>query len=229
MRSLRFSVRGQLLFIRGGHLRLPLQHPSGEGRHGTILHCLPGPDHQIEKSSWGSRLCAALSECTDRTPGYGWRDGSGRRCFGRCRNASWQFSFCNQAGPAGGQAFEQGVGHLGCDFRSPAAVFLKAGGGGSVGRIGDGANGEEWDAVCMADMGNGRGFHIRAKGVKCGPHGLCPRAREKGFSGHHPPEADGAAGVLGRLGGQGEQEGVPGNQMESIQGWNSVRISSATS
>ncbi|CAN3987428.1 RNA polymerase sigma factor sigV, partial [Dysosmobacter welbionis] len=100
-------------------------------------------------------------------------------------------------------------GHLGCDFRSPAAVFLKAGGGGSVGRIGDGANGEEWDAVCMADMGNGRGFHIRAKGVKCGPHGLCPRAREKGFSGHHPPEADGAAGVLGRLGGQGEQEGVP--------------------
>ena len=61
----------------------------------------------------------------------------------------------------------------------------------------------------MADMGNGRGFHIRAKGVKCGPHGLCPRAREKGFSGHHPPEADGAAGVLGRLGGQGEQEGVP--------------------
>ena len=49
MRSLRFSVRGQLLFIRGGHLRLPLQHPSGEGRHGTILHCLPGSDHQIEK------------------------------------------------------------------------------------------------------------------------------------------------------------------------------------
>lgn len=181
------------------------------------------------KSSWGSRLCAALSECTDRTPGYGWRDGSGRRCFGRYRNASWQFSFFNRVGLADGQAFQQGVGHLGCDFRSPAAVFLKAGGGGSVGRIGDGANGEEWDAVCMADMGNGRGFHIRAKGVKCGPHGLCPRAREKGFSGHHPPEADGAAGVLGRLGGQGEQEGVPGNQMESIQGWNSVRISSATS
>ena len=51
MRSLRFSVRGQLLFIRGGHLRLPLQHPSGEGRHGTILHCLPGPDHQIEKAA----------------------------------------------------------------------------------------------------------------------------------------------------------------------------------
>lgn len=63
----------------------------------------------------------------------------------------------------------------------------------------------------MADMGNGRGFHIRAQKVKCGPHGLCPRARER-LLGHHPPEADGAAGVLGRLGGQGEQEGVPGNR-----------------
>lgn len=49
MRSLRFSVRGQLLFIRGGHLRLPLQHPSGEGRHGTILHCLPGRITRLKK------------------------------------------------------------------------------------------------------------------------------------------------------------------------------------
>lgn len=50
MRSLRFSVRGQLLFIRGGHLRLPLQHPSAKAAMVTILHCLPGSVHQIEKA-----------------------------------------------------------------------------------------------------------------------------------------------------------------------------------
>ena len=67
MRSLRFSVRGQLLFIRGGHLRLPLQHPSGEGRHGTILHCLPGSDHQIEKAAGDLVLAQFLFDAQGAT------------------------------------------------------------------------------------------------------------------------------------------------------------------
>ena len=60
MRSLRFSVRGQLLFIRGGHLRLPLQHPSGEGLHGAVLHRFAGLDHQVEKAAGDLPLAQLL-------------------------------------------------------------------------------------------------------------------------------------------------------------------------
>lgn len=88
-----FSVRGQLLFIRGGHLRLRSSTRRAKAAMVQSSTVSPGRITRL-KSSWGSRPCAAaLSECTGRTPGYGWRDGSGRRCFGRYRNASWQFSF----------------------------------------------------------------------------------------------------------------------------------------
>lgn len=229
MRSLRFSVRGQLLFIRGGHLRLPLQHPSGEGRHGTILHCLPGPDHQIEKAA-GDLAFAQLflnAQIAPLAMVGGMAAAGGVLAGAEMRHGSSPFAI--KQGPPAARRLNRAWVTWAAISEARRQFSSKQAAADRFGRIGDGANGEEWDAVCMADMGNGRGFHIRAKGVKCGPHGLCPRAREKGFSGHHPPKRTGRPESWAAWVAKESRKGSPGNQMESIQGWNSVRISSATS
>ena len=50
MRSLRFLSCG-ILFVRGRLLRLPCQHPAGEGRYGAVLHRLSRPDYQVEEAA----------------------------------------------------------------------------------------------------------------------------------------------------------------------------------